>query len=127
MRAGLNEAVLLVNVQCTSIMWPVLYANEEWTTQTGIRVTPPTSFPGLTIAEGPGLPCVTKGLKTCKDPMIWQWLQLFPDDAEQLVDRLRDAWSRACPTMFNVNATMPVSDGGRVKVTCRFMPANKPL
>jgi hypothetical protein len=132
MRAALGEAVLMVNVQSDSILWPILYANEAWTNTTSISLKSSASLTGDVLAEGAGLECAAEGQDSCKNPTLWDWLQLSPDDAMQLLRRVKEQWSQTRPGVFHVGATMKLASkscrsGAEVAVSCRFSPADFPL
>uniref|UniRef100_A0A7S0AJX0 Protein kinase domain-containing protein n=1 Tax=Pyrodinium bahamense TaxID=73915 RepID=A0A7S0AJX0_9DINO len=144
MREALREGLCLVQVRDDSMDWPILYANEVWTSLSGVRITPPERFPGKAHAEDAS----QNGRRApkAKELTFFSWLQLLGKTTSQLREEIRLNWAQQEPSAFALKGLAAVSladtsaaprMGGkngsmsgnqeRVTVTCRFMPAELPL
>jgi GAF domain-containing protein len=132
MRTALGEAILFVKARSDSLEWPVLFANEGWSRMTSINVLSPANMSSEVIASGPGLACVAEGKTSCKNPMLWDWLEISTQDSQKLTTLIQERLLLNSPLMFHIGATMRKhSHGGGgceyTNVSCRFLPADMPL
>lgn len=133
MRDAVDEVVLLVWARVGTLHWPVLYANEAWTTLTGIRITPPLRFPGAPQVQEIGKSMAPA--KTKETGSLWDYLWLKNDGADELVDLWRTVQHHGAsdvgmPHPFAKTAVLaPRLAAGSTDtgVSIRFMPAELPL
>lgn len=143
MREALNEALCLVQVRTDTLEWPIFYANQVWTSFSGVRILPPDRFPGKAVAEPVGT-CngfsrnttpVTKK-RPDKELGFFGWLQLVGKSPDDLLQEIKSNWAQPEPLAFALKglaATTSFSSGSgaghreRCPVVCRFMPAELPL
>lgn len=129
MKEALSEAVLLVWARPSSLDWPIVYANQTWTSMTGVQVIPPLSFPGHAELKA------ASGAKVGRS--LWDFLKLASDATKQVREIMLQMSRKGSSQerSFSLSAFVDLipssqdtpSKSSRSKVSCRFVPASTPL
>lgn len=150
MRDALSEAVVLVWARPDSNDWIMLYGSLAWTNLTGMRICPPSKFPGTVKVlddtssnassnhrGGPATQAESGNRNL--GVSLWDHLHLQPTE-----ERRYSALSQAIDTVLNtrkaasyepavnkpmmaLTGTLKHRNGSDVTVLCRFTPADEPL
>mmetsp|Transcript_69347 Transcript_69347/g.206510 ORF Transcript_69347/g.206510 Transcript_69347/m.206510 type:complete len:856 (+) Transcript_69347:25-2592(+) len=138
MKESLREPLCLIQVRTDSLEWPVLYANQVWTSFSGWSIIPPNRFPGRAVAEASGVngnfgrQSSSSRRRMDKEFGLFSWLQLVGKTPTQLIEEIKFNWSQPDPMAFALRGMVTAvrangSGKERVPVVCRFMPAELPL
>jgi hypothetical protein len=129
MKEGLSEVTCVVQVNTKNMVWPILYANQNWTLLTSAQIRPPHFKAGLDNAGCPD---------TFEDQSsLWDFLQLDTGtESSAFLGGIRSMWEgQAEPHTFGVVAslmTVPADMCDASKevlcpVSCRFVPVQQSL